>query len=163
MTEILNSAPVANGSDADSEQYNNLRRDLLGHTHKGTTQKVDHTDLLNIGTNGHVTIDAHIAAEAGAHGVPGGYYFVGCGGSGNQVILSGYESVTGGGPISPGSKTITFGVTFAAAPVVLITPHNNLDSKDLYVQSKTVTQCVVTVNRGSEPVAFAWLAIGVLA
>lgn len=74
----LRSADVPTGVNGQHQEYNKLREDLIGHTHDGNTERIDHENLTSGGKlvdtdYGHDEIDEHIESGQAHCGLNEGY------------------------------------------------------------------------------------------
>lgn len=175
---------VTRGQISAAHQLNDLIEDIREHTHGSGEGVINHGDLSDgaIGSGlSHAQLNTHIQGSGtssnpdaiggnqGVHGLPAGAFVAGCNTKG-LVITSG-QAVTDGS-VSRGSwknqtKTISFGVTYTAAPAVYVMPVL-AEAGRIAVSSLTATGCVVSIGFGStyygqsvHAITFNWIAVGV--
>ena len=178
------STPAPTGGDITSENFNNLRKDVVdsasGHDHASDFGKqVDHVNLANKGTKTHAQIDTHQSkddaaqdGEKGVHGLPAAVYAAGSHGRNGVAgqlrlevgVLSNWD-LGYDGDREFISATITFITPFAATPEIFV----QVIGTDDYMTGISNTAAsandfkiiVWTTNATMGTKSFRWLAVGV--
>ena len=167
-----------------AHQLNDLIEDIREHTHGPGEGVVSHGDLSDgaIGSGlTHAQLNTHvqgsgtdsdpdaIGGNQGVHGLPAGAFVAGYGSKG-LVITTGQATTDGSinrTSYKVQTKTISFGVTYDAAPAVYITPVVN-EAGAIAVSSLTTTGCQVRIGftsnyngKNVRAITFNWIAVGV--